>query len=431
MTEALDLPKVEGYAKTIVGFLENYFFTVDRAIEYAVIAAGFLLALVLAPRLNRLLSRTRLDRAPKVFGDGVAILQRLTLPILWLALQWISLVVMRELGYSGDLIRIAVNLLIAWVVVRLISRLIRHTIWSNLIFSLVWVLVALNIVGLLDPLVTGLDSLALNFKTVRISALTIIKGMMALAFMLWAASIASRFLSDRIRHIADLTPSIQILLSKLLQFVLAAVAVMIALGIVGVDLTALTVFSGAVGIGIGLGLQKAASNVVGGIMLLLDKSIRPGDVVAVGESFGWITSLGGRYVSIRTRDGIEHLIPNETFITNGVENWSYSDRKIRLKLPLGISYASDVREVMALCVGAAGDAPRILEDPKPVCLIASFGENAIMLELRVWISDPENGVGNVRSDVLLRVWDSLRLELKISEVTCFVQTLQAVIFILP
>jgi small-conductance mechanosensitive channel len=295
--------------------------------------------------------------------------------------------------------------LTAWIIIRLAARLIRQTVWSNLVFFLVWGIVALNLLGLLDPLMTSLDSLAFNLGQLRISALTVIKGMAALAVFLWAASLASRFLSERIRHIEDLTPTLKVLLSKLLSFVLATIAVVAALGIAGVNLTAFAVLGGALGIGIGLGLQNAAANIMGGVMLLLDKSIKPGDVIAVGETFGWVTSMGGRYVSIRTRDGIEHLIPNEVFITRGIENWSFSDRVVRLKLPIGISYKSDLHRAIALCLEAAAETPRVVKEPASVCLLKGFGDSAVELELRIWIRDPEGGVSNVKSEVLLGVWD--------------------------
>jgi small-conductance mechanosensitive channel len=181
-----------------------------------------------------------------------------------------------------------------------------------------------------------------------------------------------------------------------------------ALNVVGIDLTALTVFSGAIGIGIGLGLQKGASNVASGLMLLLDKSIKPGDIVSVGNTFGWVTSLGGRYVSIRTRDGIEHLIPNESFISQGVENWSFNDREVRLKIPIGVAYDTDLRLAQRLCLEAAAETPRILHRPEPSCLLMKFGDSAIELELRVWISDPERGVSNVKSEVLFRIWEKFK-----------------------
>jgi small-conductance mechanosensitive channel len=226
--------------------------------------------------------------------------------------------------------------------------------------------------------------------------------------LLWAATTAARFVSDRIKTVAQLTPTLQILLGKIVQFVFIAMAVLLALQVMGIPLTAFAIFGGAIGIGVGLGLQKAASNVISGLMLLMDKSVKPGDVVSVGDTFGWVTSLGGRYVGVRTRDGIEHLIPNEVFVSHGVENWSYTERAVRLKMPFGVSYDTDPHAAIAVAIEAAKAVERVLEDPEPTCLLTGFGDSALNLELRIWINDPENGVGNVKSEVFLKLWDGFK-----------------------
>ncbi|CAN0600555.1 unnamed protein product, partial [Laminaria digitata] len=164
-------------------------------------------------------------------------------------------------------------------------------------------------------------------------------------------------------------------------------------------------FGGALGVGIGFGLQKIVSNFISGIILLMDKSIKPGDTIGVAGTYGWIQSLGARYVSVITRDGIEHLIPNEELIVTRVENWSFSGKRIRLRAPVGISYNSDPRKAMALCIEATEGIERIIEYPKPVCQLTEFGDSSVNLEIRFWIRDPQNGTGNVKTQVLLGVWD--------------------------
>jgi small-conductance mechanosensitive channel len=217
--------------------------------------------------------------------------------------------------------------------------------------------------------------------------------------------VCSRLLDHRIRKARSLTPSIQVLMGKLMKSTLVVVAFVIALKSIGIDLTAFAVFTGAIGVGIGFGLQKLVSNLISGIILLLDKSIKPGDVIEVGESFGWVSSLGARYASVTTRDGKEWLIPNEDLITQRVVNWSFSHDRLRLPITLGISYHSDVRKAMALAVEGAKAAGRVLKDPEPVCRLMGFGDSSVDLELRIWINDPSAGVINVRSEVLLEVWD--------------------------
>lgn len=197
----------------------------------------------------------------------------------------------------------------------------------------------------------------------------------------------------------------RVLSIKILNIALITIAILITISAAGIDLTALAVFGGALGVGLGFGLQKIFSNLVSGFILLMDRSIKPGDVIAIGQTYGWINHLNARYVSVITRDGIEHLIPNEVLITERVENWSFSNNLVRLKIPVGISYKSDVRHAMELCVDAAMMTPRILLNPEPRCLLRGFGDSSVDLELRVWIEDPANGRGNVLSEVLLGVWD--------------------------
>jgi len=177
---------------------------------------------------------------------------------------------------------------------------------------------------------------------------------------------------------------------------------------IGLDLSSFALLGGARGVGIGFGLQKVVSNLVSGLILLLDRSIKPGDVIEIDNTYGWINSLRARYASIITRDGKEHLIPNEDLITNRVVNWSFSDKNIRVRVPLGISYDSDPRKAMELCVEAARSSGRVLNDPEPRCLLTEFGDNSVNLELRFWINDPSNGVGNARSEVLLSIWDKFK-----------------------
>ena len=327
------------------------------------------------------------------------------MPVCWLTFQWLSVFVAAAMGWPHALVRTTVSLLTAWVVIRLTSSLVRDPVWSRAVAITVWTIAALNILGLLQPTIGLLDELAVTLGGLRISALTVIKAMLALAVLLWVATVASRLLESRIKSAPNLTPSVQVLFTKLLKIVLVTIAVVAALGSVGIDLTAFAVFSGAIGVGIGFGLQKVVANLISGVILLLDRSVKPGDVIAVGDSYGWIDSLGARYVSVVTRDGIEHLIPNEDLITNRVENWSYSNNLLRLRAPIGISYAADVRLAIRLCLDAARAAPRVLGQPEPVCLVTGFGESSVDLELRFWIDDPQAGTANVRSVVLLGVWD--------------------------
>jgi small-conductance mechanosensitive channel len=302
----------------------------------------------------------------------------------------------------------AISLTLAWIVIRLFSSFIANPRLARLVAGSAWTVAALNITGLLTHLLAGMDALAIGIGDTRVSLLNMLSGLAVVALLLVAATLLARLLERQISGISSLSPSWRVLLSKLVRIALFTFALLVGLNTVGVDLTALTVFGGAVGVGLGFGLQKVISNFISGIILLADRSIKPGDVIVVGDTFGWVKHLSTRYVSLITRDGKEHLIPNEQLITERVENWSYSDNNVRLRIPVGISYDADPRQALQLMKDAAAECPRILTTPPVNALVIGFGDSAVDLELRMWIQDPAEGVGNVKSDVMLRIWDKFK-----------------------
>ncbi|MPY72161.1 MAG: mechanosensitive ion channel, partial [Alphaproteobacteria bacterium] len=310
-------------------------------------------------------------------------------------------------GWPSRVLDIAVSLLAAWVVIRIASRLIRNRAAARAVATVAWTLAALDILGLLDPTAELLDGVALTLGDTRLSALTVVKGVILIVVLVWAAVVASNLIERRIDASADLTPSVKVLLGKLVRIVLLVIAVLAGVGGVGIDLTVLAVFTGALGFGIGFGLQKVVSNLVSGLILLMDKSVKPGDVIAVSGTYGWVDSMSARYVSLVTRDGIEHLVPNEELITTRVENWSYSNELLRVSVDYGVSYNADPRKAIAIGLEAAGETERALKDPKPVCMLRAFGESSVDLQLRFWIGDPKNGISNVKGQALLLIWDKL------------------------
>ncbi len=380
--------------------------TYDHLSQAMVILCAWLIAVLIGNRIKRRFPDQ--DLGQRRFGHVLVAVRPFTAPFLWLFLQLISLMVAMDAEWPHDLLTIVVNLLAVWVVIQTTSSLFNNTAWIRLIAVLAWSLAALNIMDLLGPTIRLLDRMALTFGAVRISLLTVLTGLLTLALLLWAARSLSRLLEKRIRENSALSPSIQVLFIKLSKVALIAAAILIGLRIVGLDLTGFTIFTGAVGVGIGFGLQKIVSNLISGIILLLDKSIKPGDVITVGETYGWVNSLGARYTSLITQDGKEFLIPNEDLITQRVENWSFSNSTVRLKIPVSIAYNSDVRKAMALCEEAARQTARIIQNPSPICLLVAFGNSSLDLELRAWINDPVNGVKNVKSEVLLRVWENFQ-----------------------
>jgi len=334
-----------------------------------------------------------------------AVLGKISFHIVWLSIQLIFVAVMSYLAYRHAALVITSNLLTAWIVISVVTVFVTNPLLKLIISISAWIVAALNIVGLLDKTIALLDGAAFTLGQVNISLLTIVQGLIALAVLLWITAIAGQIIEGRIKSSPNLTPSIKVLSAKLLRIVLAIVAFVFALQIVGINLTAFAVFGGAIGVGLGFGLQKIFANLVSGFILLLDKSIKPGDVIAIADYYGRVDSLGARYVSVLTRDGIEHLIPNEELITTRVENWSHSHNLIRVRKTIGIHYKSDVRKAQALCLEAASETPRILKDPAAVCHLREFADSSVNLEIRFWIDDPMNGRANVVSALQLAIWD--------------------------
>jgi small-conductance mechanosensitive channel len=387
--------------------LSGLFTNTDTLIEVAVIVVvlfmAFLIARPLKKRLQRLLAAQRWrDRMP---GRLVSVFLPLISFLFAILLLRVGSETLAGYNLPTALVDIAARLLTAWLIIRLSTAMLKDSNWARLLSVTAWLIAALHILNLLIPVINLLDQLAIDLGGVRISMLLLIKGVIVFAVLLKLASSASSLLEKRISSFEELTPSVQVLLSKALKITLLSVAVIVALSSLGINLSAFAFIGGAIGVGVGFGLQKVVSNLVSGVILLLDRSIKPGDVIAIGSTYGKIQSLGARYVSVATRDRTEYLIPNEDLITTQVINWSFSDKLVRLKIVVGVSYDSDIHEVMRLMVEAAINIPRVLYSPKPVCQLKNFGDSSIDMELRIWISDPANGISNVSSAVRVAIWD--------------------------
>ncbi len=334
---------------------------------------------------------------------------RLIPPISFLLFSLLGLSLFRSLNLnSANFLQPGVNVGLAWLVYRLISIFIRNQVWLRTTATILLGLAVLQSFGVLSASLEILDLVAFNLGERRISILNLINGVGVLLFLLWGSTMIGSATEKKIRQLPHLPPSLQVLLTKVLRTLLIAISFAIALSTIGLDLSSFAILGGAIGVGIGFGLQKVVSNLVSGLILLVDRSIKPGDVIEIDGTYGWINSLRARYASVITRDGKEHLIPNEDLITNRVINWSFSDRNVRVRLPIGISYEANPRQAIQLCLESAKACSRTLQEPEPKCLVRGFGENSIDLELRFWIDDPSNGVGNIRSEVLLGIWDRFK-----------------------
>jgi small-conductance mechanosensitive channel len=393
------------YWNRFTEWLSANVFVVDNAVQLGVSALVLLVAVLIArrgvPWLDSLDASHGLKRVARIISP-------LLMPLVWFLLQWLSVSAASTMEWPNRVLVSIAGLIAAWIVIRLATQIVKHTLLATMIAWIAWTIAALNILNLLDPVMEILDSAGVNVGDIRISLLTVAQSTLALAVLLTSAVYLTGLFDARIHASRSLSPSLQVLFSKSLKIVLIGLAIIVSLQVVGIDLTALAVLGGAIGLGVGFGLQKIVSNLVSGVILLLDKSIKPGDVIAVAGTYGWVTALGGRYVSVVTRDGVEHLIPNETLISERVENWTHSNNRTRLKIDFGVHYKSDVRQVIELALEAANSVPRVLEEPAAKCLLIEFGDNSVNFQLRIWIADAQNGVQNVKSAVLLAVWDKFQ-----------------------
>lgn len=400
----------QALAASIGSWFVREIFTEQSVLNLAAVAAGILLAGLIARPLKPLLSRIieKHDAGNTARGRFLKALEQTLTYVVAIFLLWVALTVFRQLGLKTHLLTLFESLLVAWVVIRLITSIVQKAHWARLIAFTAWTVAALHILSLLNPTLALLDQLAFTVGKTRLSVLLVIKSTIILIVLMRLALSVSAIFKQRISRLEGLTPSVHVLLSKTVTIVLTTMAVLIVVSSFGIDLTPFAFIGGAVGVGIGFGLQKVVSNLVSGFVLLLDRSIKPGDVIAIDGTYGQIRDMGARCVSIVTRDGTEYLLPNEDLITSQVVNWSYSSTFLRVKIGVGVSYDSDVHQVIELMIAAAKNHDRVLDDPQPVCQLKDFGDSSIDMELRFWISDPENGIANVSSAVRMEIWDSFK-----------------------
>lgn len=305
------------------------------------------------------------------------------------------------------LIAVSAKLALAWLVIRLVTSVIDNAFIVKLVSIAAWVVAALSIIGQLDWAADTLDSFAVIVGGLRLSPLLLIKAGAVLILALWLSNIASNFIDGQITRSTDLTPSIQVLLVKIIRIGLMVIAVAIALSAVGINLSALAVLSGAVGVGIGFGLQKIVANFISGIILLVDKSVKPGDLVTIGDSQGRISAMKTRYISVAAGDGREFLIPNEDLVTQKVTNWTYTDKNTLVKIAFATNYDADPRLVCKLAIDTATAHARALKGKPPNCILTEFAELGMKFSLTFWIADPD-GMDGVKSDVMLSLWDAFK-----------------------
>jgi len=342
--------------------------------------------------------------------------QRLAFPLSALLAVMAGRLALNWYGVTTPVLDLLVEMLVALAIIRVIVYALRVGIapgpalkaWEQLISTSIWAMVVLHLMGLLQPAMDALDALAFHFGDTRVSALVTLKVIVLSALYILLALWVAGLVDNRLRQSTHINASMKVGLTKVNKVLLLTVAILAALTEAGLDLSSLTIFGGALGVGIGFGLQKIVSNFISGFILLGDRSIKPGDIITIGDNFGWVRELRARYIVVRNRDGVETLIPNENLVTSEVINWSYSDRKVRLRIPVQISYNDDPEQAMQLMEEAALECSRVLRDPAPVCRLIEFADSGIALELRVWFTDPQQGIGNIRSEVNVAIWRAFK-----------------------
>lgn len=380
--------------------------------QLVILLVALLLARIAAWKLEPLLeARIRAMETPsrRRLRQFAIVLRRLGW-VFFILFAGLALVLMELTGWpsSSYLVSTAVLLALAWLVIRLSLQVIQSRLLSRAVAILVWSYVALQLTGLTSEAVSFLDALGFSVGNFRLSVWLMVKVLVLMGLLLWLSVRLGDFADKQLQKSEDLTPSLRVLIGKIVRIILITVAIVFGLSGLGIDLTIFTVFSGAVGVGLGFGLQKVVSNFISGIIILMDRSIKPGDTITLGETFGWIRELRARFVSVVTRDGREYLIPNEDFITHEVINWSFSDELVRLDVPFGVSYNSDPHQVAALAIAAAQSCKRVYAYKTPVCWLTEFGDSSLNFLLRFWITDPREGLTNVRGQVLLALWDTFK-----------------------
>ena len=386
--------------------------------QLGIIAAGFLFAWLLARMVREKIPG---DLEPGAFRIGAGSVQRVVLPLLALVFIWLGKVAFAK-WHPAPILSVAVLLVASFALIRLSLYLLRHLFpvspllkaSERAIAYIIWGVAALYLTGLLPEINAALDEVSFAVGNKKITMLSVIQALLSLLLTLLIALALSVVIEKRVMNAQSLDTSMRVFAGKLIRALAVVIAILIALPLMGIDITVLSVFGGALGVGLGLGLQKIASNYVSGFVILLDRSIRPGDLVTITDRQGVVSDIRARYTVVRGLDGTEAIIPNDSIISNMVLNHSYTDRTVAIKTSVSISYRSDAERAMALLRGIAVAQARVLATPEPTVWIKNLGDNGIELELTTWIRDAEHGQGSLRSDIfveVLRAFDKEGIEI--------------------
>lgn len=372
-------------------------------------------SLLLAWSVNGILRAYVMRRAPEGWKVGIGGINRVLFPLTSLVSVYLAHAILSN-WHDASLLKLAMTLLLAMAMIRLVVYALRYIFspsgWvrtmENAIASIVWLVLTFHLVGLLPDILRALDSIKFGVGKSQLSLLVLMQALLIILVTLFVALWLSRLVENRLMGTQQLNMNLRVVLSKVVRIFFALIAILMALSAVGLDITLLSVFGGALGVGLGFGLQKIASNYASFFILLLDDSIHIGDIITVDTHYGIVSELRSRYMVLRKLDNTEVIIPNETLVSNVMINHSMTDRKVRTQLSLQVSYQTDLELAMRLMLEAAATQERVLRDPAPNALLRAFGESGIDLMMNVWISDPENGTASLQSEIYLDIWRAFK-----------------------
>jgi small-conductance mechanosensitive channel len=410
MLKTLDIEKTWD---AIVNWCGSVFWTTDTLYQLIALAICFTIAWftyrLTDKRLEEFIEKMDI---PFYVRKVMHNLRRQVLPFTALVTIFFTEIVMavESFGLSISLLQGISKLLLAWIAIRIALQFVNNRFVRNIFAVSIWAIAALSIFGILDETAAALDAFGLNIGEFRLSPLVVLKAVLSLFAVLYLALFASSFLERRIFKVSGLSRSSQVLMAKGIRITLVVVAILIGVTSAGIDLSLFAVLGGAIGLGIGFGLQKGISNLFSGMLLLMDQSIKPGDVIEMENgTFGWVNNMAARYTELVTRDNKSFLIPNEELITTRVVNWSHGNTLIRLEVKFGVDYKHNPHDIRTMAVEATKDChERICPDPEPVCHLTEFGDSSLNFVLRFWITDAEEGITNIRGAVMLALWDAFQ-----------------------
>jgi len=405
MGNPLDLAAVNQLVSQAREFFFQHVFTWGMVAQVAVAGCALLLAYRVMAIFRAWFSRQQVESTSL---QELITFSKIVGPLLAFIFLWIPYGVAEHFNWPRHGLYTISICMVAWAAVRFFTGQMQNRSWAKVLVIIIWFYTFLYIFHVTDPWFHLLQHIEFHLGKIHISLFTIERAVLLLLVLYWLSRRLLRIGHFWLVAASGLSPAVQILLYKLSVIFLFCASMVVVLQYMGLGLTVFALFGGTLGLGLGFGLQKVFANLVSGFIILADKSIKPGDVIQLGDKYGWINFLGSRYVSVVTRDATEHLIPNENLITGEVINWSYSQNLVRLHVPVGVAYGSDLEKAKELMLESAAVTKRVLKDPSPACLLCGFGDNTINLEVRVWINDPQNGIASVKSDIFWGIWQRFR-----------------------